>query len=71
MLDNTFLLPYSWIVIFNPYFKLFDNRKNANGKHIYENVTFVCVCFLLNYFLKKGYPRMIEMNTDKGHSSYS
>ena len=20
---------------------------------------------------KKGYPRMIEMNTDKGHSSYS
>ena len=39
--------------------------------YIYENVTFVCVCFLLNYFLKKGYPRMIEMNTDKGHSRYS
>ena len=29
------------------------------------------VCFLLNYFLEKGYPRMIEIKTDKGQSSYS
>ena len=49
-----------------------DNRKNGNGKHIYENVTFVSVRFLLNYLLKKacGYPRMIEMNTYKGDSRY-
>ena len=33
--------------------------------------TIVRVCFLLNYFLKKGYTRMIEMNTDKGHGNYS
>ena len=33
--------------------------------------TIVRVCFLLNYFLKKGYTRMIQMNTDKGHGNYS
>ena len=70
MLDNTFFLPYSWIVIFNPYFNL-SIIARMRMENIYMKTSLLWECFLLNYFLERGYPRMIEMNTDKGQSSYS
>ena len=44
MLDNTFFLPYLWIVIFNPYFNLSIIARMPT-ENIYENVTFVGVFF--------------------------
>ena len=61
---------HAWIVIFNPYFNL-SRIATMRTENIYMKTSLLWVCFLLNYFLEKGYPRVIEMNTDKGQSSYS
>ena len=42
MLDNTFFLPYSWIVIFNPYFTL-SIIAGMRTENIYMKTSLLCV----------------------------
>ena len=52
MLDNTFFLPYSWIVIFNPYFNL-SIIARMRTENIYMKTSLLGVCFCWITFSKK------------------